>query len=167
MKKLLILMLVLGMASLANATMTWSVSEITIANVGLSVTVDLISSDLAQGQAWVGNDPLTPQIADITAIAIHDPPAGSEATVADYRSTYPGWWVVETLDTSEPSTVGAGAQYTVTITGLALGTTLMSSDEYGAFDGPQVGNLAVTVIPEPMTIALLGLGGLFLLRRRK
>jgi len=34
-------------------------------------------------------------------------------------------------------------------------------------DIAEVGRYELTGIPEPMTIALLGLGGLFLLRRRK
>ena len=167
MKKLLILMLVLGMASAANADLTWSVSDVTLADIGDTVDVYLVSSDATMGNAWVGADPGVPQVCDITAIAIINPGAGDDASVNDARGSYPGWWDVTSLDSSSPFNTIAGNQYLVTITALAEGTASLSSDEYGAFGTAQIGNLGVTVVPEPMTIALLGLGGLFLLRRRK
>jgi len=81
-------------------------------------------------------------------------------------------------------TVAAGqALYSFTIdsTGLALGDVITISEWTGMnpFGMPPfpvdsklngvtagLGSLAVTVVPEPMTMALLGLGGLFLRRRK-
>ena len=69
---------------------------------------------------------------------------------------------VRAADLSPPSAIQSGDQYDVTIQGYVTGTFGLDSDDYGTND-----ILEVTVLPEPMTVALLGLGGLFLLRRRK
>ena len=168
MKKLLILTLVLGMASVANATvLSWSVDDITIdITVDPVAVVQLIADDDQPYAAkWVGAGPSI--YAEITSIAAL-PAAGPDAAIKDPAITlWAGWWTVEALD-FDPTTwdVSAGLQYDVTITGLDLGTYLIDSDSYGT-DGGINDVLTINVIPEPMTIALLGLGGLFLLRRRK
>jgi hypothetical protein len=165
MKKLLILMLVFGITSAANATvLSWSVDDITI-TIGDSAVVQLVSDDdLAYAAKWVGQEPSTFAVIDsIVGLAN----AGDAPVIKDPTLTvYPGWWTVEALDFEPPSTIAPGAQYDVTITGLALGTYLIDSDSYGTGGGFN-DVLTINVVPEPMTIALLGLGGLFLLRRRK
>ena len=164
MKKLLILMLVLGITSAANATvLEWSTNAITIDLGDPVAVVQLIASDDQPYAAkWVGNDPSA--IAEITSISALTA-AGPDAVVKDPSVTgWAGWWTVEALD-FDPTTwdVSAGSQYTVTITGLAEGVYTIDSDSYSGTNDV----LTITVIPEPMTVALLGLGGLFLLRRRK
>ncbi len=161
MKKLLVLMLVLGMASAANATvLSWSVDSITI-NLGQTSVVQLVANNV---------DPYDPKsvgatpggLATITSIVAR-PAAGPDSQVKNPGETgYPGWWTVMALDLAAPYTIEAGVQFDVTISCLALGTDYFDSDVYGTNDV-----LTVVNVPEPMTVALLGLGGLFLLRRRK
>ncbi|MHC4158274.1 MAG: PEP-CTERM sorting domain-containing protein [Planctomycetota bacterium] len=161
MKKLLVLMLVLGMASVANATvLSWSVDAITIPSISATVVVQLTSDDDQ------GYDPKSVGASGASSIAsivniVATPNAGPDSTVQELTS-YPEWWAVRATNLGSPFTVTSGAQFNVTIKGLATGTHAYSSDYYGTDD-----TLEITVLPEPATVALLGLGGLFLLRRRK
>ncbi|MCD4831161.1 MAG: PEP-CTERM sorting domain-containing protein [Anaerohalosphaeraceae bacterium] len=158
MKKMLILVLVLCVASIASATnLTWSQSVLNI-NVGQSLTVQLIASDnIPYTGKWVGAD-----ISSIAAItSITKLPAASDGYATE-ETTYPGWWTVSAFTDGGVNLVEAGAQFDVLISGLAIGTYIIGSDEYGENDF-----LTINVVPEPMTMAFLGLGGLFLRRRKK
>lgn len=163
MKKVLILLMVLGISSLANAAtvLTWSVDGVTLdidETVNVTLDADNNSTYLLK---WVGNTAGT--IASILDIVAKDA-AGEDSVVQDPATTeYPGWWKVSAADMTATvgDTIQSGPQYDVTIKGLAEGTYSLASDNYGTND-----TLEITVIPEPITIALLGLGGL-LLRRRK
>ncbi len=160
MKKVLVLMLVLGIASLANATtlLTWSADSV-LMNVGGSVTVQLVASDnQPYDPMWVGVDAsLVAEITSITKLA-----AASDGVVVDETGSYPGWWTVEAFTNGSVNLVLAGDQFDVAISGLALGTYVIGSDAYGTSD-----LLTINVVPEPATMALLGLGGLLLRRRKK
>lgn len=158
MKKMLVLTLVLGLASLASATtLTWSVSSIDIA-VGGTGTVQIVASDnLAYPDVWVGADPSAiASIQSITEIANN---AGDSSLILDPTATaYPGWWTVAAADMTEPfDSVIAGAQFDVLFNGLAMGS-------YNFDCGGDT--LTVNVVPEPVTMVLLGLGGLFLRKRK-
>ena len=158
MKKLIILLLVLGLATAANATvLTWSVDAVTI-NTDVSDTVVVqLAADDAEGfsSKWVGNYSST--VADITGV-VALAAAGDDATVSESTGD---WWNIGSSDSASPFNIASGDQYDVTIKGLVNGTYTVGSDSYGTND-----TLTITVIPEPMTIALLGLGGLFLRRRK-
>ena len=157
MKKLMILLLVLGLAGAANATLlTWSVDAVTITGLNNSVVVQIVSDD-DQGFSTRYLGSATSTVADITGVTAL-PAAGGNAVVA---ASTGDWWGIATSDSVSPFTIAAGNQYDVTIKGLALGSHSITSDLYGTGD-----TLSITVVPEPMTIALLGLGGLFLRRRK-
>jgi hypothetical protein len=165
MKKLLVLMLVLGMASVANATvLSWSVDAVTIESLSGTAVVQLVADDGIGfvSPKWVGYTPATTSLGSITTITALPAAGGNAAIQNPTQSGWDGWWTVMSMDTETPFTVASGSQYSVTITGYATGTFGLASDSYGTND-----TLEVTVLPEPMTVALLGLGGLFLLRRRK
>jgi len=159
MKKLMILLLVLGIASVSNAAyvLTWSADTLTL-NIDETKVVTISSSTADPYGVWAMNDVST--VAEVTAVSALANAGGNAAATKDYMG-YTGWWYLEAMDVSEPFTTAAGAQWSVSIKGLAEGTYNLSTDAYGTDDV-----LAVTVVPEPMTLVLLGLGGLFLRRRK-
>jgi len=177
MKKLLVFLLVLGLATTANAALLgWADSGGTLYNttavspleigVGATVTVYL-NSDTADLSAVTWSDPGDTSVVKITGGS----PLAAAGNSATFDGTdpsgYVGWGRGESK-TGDPdlAPITAGNWYEVEITaqGIVGDTATMASDYYGA-----VGNddLYVKIIPEPMTVALLGLGGLFLIRRKR
>ncbi len=172
MKKLLMITLILTLAGVANATLlTWTdsggsgITTLEIASVGGTATAYLSADDaLTFSTKWLGIDETgTPNVTvqSVTALAA----AGNGAIVqTSTQTTYDDYgWTVESTHTGEPpSSVLAGVQYAVVFYGEALGSETAESDNFGTSD-----QLAITVVPEPMTLSLLGLGGLLLRRKRK
>jgi hypothetical protein len=168
MKKVLILLMVLGLASVTYAAPTvnlsWSVDTVEL-DINETAVVTLNADNNANyNNKWVGNTAGT--IAEIVDLEVLDA-AGEDGTGVSQAPTYDGWWMVKADDQTGTvlDSIETGAQYRVTIKGLAAGTYGLNSDYYGENGGTN-DVLEITVIPEPITIALLGLGGL-LLRRRK
>ena len=178
MRKLLILMLVLGMASMANAALSLLVGG---ADPGPGITLD--QSDTI----WIGVDNVSPTgqgMFDVFVIVAEDgggPEAGGSWTSASVLYTPPGvpaisasyfgymtgfgdtWYLVN----SSPTTHVAGAGLTGEFEfhcDLLLDDVVVNLVDAGTFQ--VLDSLAITQIPEPMTMALLGFGAL-LLRRRK
>jgi hypothetical protein len=154
----------------ANAALTWvDASGTGISSVGVvagdTVTVYLSSSDtVAYDPKWVGEDYVAGDAAVITGVTEVLNNAGDDGEVVDHTAVYPGWFDVSAADLSDPfDSIVAGKQWEVVISGLVLGSVDLSSDVYGTDD---ILTVNVTAVPEPVSIALLGLGGL-LLRRRK
>ena len=169
MKKLLILMLVLGLASTASAALSLDPSGYPGAVWPGAFDVDVVSTDTSMYTWFVAlTDNRYGSIPNVT-VTSGAGDDGSATPLGDLAGFF-DVWQIEALDMSDPfDSVQPGAQFTVNLN--FTGT--------GGDDSLQLVllNPAVTVmdsitlygigIPEPMTIALLGLGGLFLLRRRK
>ena len=161
MKKLLILVLVLGIASAANATVSFVDSGLTVLT-GSSVSIDIQSDDTAAYLRYVGQ---TPGLADMTAMS-SDAKAGPDRAVVESPMSYNGYWSIEAKD-SDPDTweIVSGTHFTGTLdVGDTSGTYTLNL--YHTNFSTIIDSLPITIIPEPMTIALLGLGGLFLRRRK-
>lgn len=191
MKKLLTLVLFLAMSSLASATWDGGL-EITVApeegdaylwngeDVMPSdiITVELISntaisSGLLSTLMNISNgDGTSLEYLETGWLAgggqIQDPPASMDGfdvlfNGSVFMAPYPiGWIYTVTFhvpDYKVPSDWIIIDAYSGTWNGTVA--------ELGTEDDPTLPYAAIHVIPEPMTIALLGLGGLFLVRKRK
>ena len=164
MKRILVLMLVLGIASLASAglTVVQDGSSLTIVN-DVDYTVE---PGTGQFQAQL----VVNEAGSLDGTYSFGPAASAitTATVAMLYNSMPastfGLGGPELVDFSfmvvvdDPVTLnllGIGDVLSYGITGPVSGTLYDVS-----------GNVMATFIPEPMTMALLGLGGLFLRRRK-
>lgn len=161
MKKLLVVMLVLGLASAANADLSL-VGADAVSNlpVGGSGAVN-VASDADGGYAcWLEIPDLGIATYTVDFTAGGNP--NGDSVVNEYAG-YDGWFevIVASLNPSAP--VVAGDHIVANITGVAMGETVLN---LYADDGATLLDSIPVVVPEPMTIALLGLGGLFLRRRR-
>jgi len=182
MRKLLILTLVLGMASAANAGMLISVagdkqpvdSQITLP---LNGTIDLdiwtdadipvfggeywaLIADTTQASISGGNVAIDPG----DAVIYTDPPASGGVPGLPAGKDGP-WGGVAVF--SGPIAAGTVLYDQITFKCLALVDTTVSlyTSDLGG-NNTLVDSVIIHQVPEPMTVALLGLGGL-LLRRRK
>ena len=174
MKKLLVLVMVLGMASAANAALQLYIGDSPVGATldvldGATQTIQVYSNDATSyGAYFVLDDPGSD---GALSNPVSLPAAGDMGGLTAY--SYAGWGIGYTATTaaSPTGTITAGVQHEAdwVTTSLSVGDTATVSlyDSRVSYYVP-VDTLVMTVIvPEPMTIALLGLGGLFLVRRRK
>jgi hypothetical protein len=168
MKKVLILMLVLGFVSSASAlTVTLDPNGSQLAAAG-NYSIDVVSDEDTTGYDYflVLPDDTYGSIDSVVDL----PAAGDDGVVTSFgdMAGYFDVFGVKALDMSAPfDSILAGVQFQadITFTGAALGenlTVLLLNGQLETLD-----SMTYEGVPEPMTIALLGLGGLFLLRRRK
>ena len=160
MKKLIVFMLVLGLASTASATVSFELGSMSIVT-GTTKTFNIVSDTTDASTNYVGN---APGLADLTGMA-------GTANAADYKIVespygYNGYWGIESYDaTAATWSIQSGVHFIGTLTAFSTqGNYTLSL--YASNFTTVIDTLPVTIIPEPITIALLGLGGLFLRRRR-
>ena len=176
MKKLLILTLVLCLASAASAAHSLG-GATTISNTGDTTAVVTISADTTNTTTSIVEDSEGAAVGGVSGVStiasvVKTAAAGEQGLVAavnlygllDYA------FLVEAKDTSEPfDSVATGVQFNVNLDRAGLGLAVDDTFVIYLYDEGYNSTFAshtVTVTPEPMTIALLGLGGLFLRRRK-
>jgi hypothetical protein len=170
MKKILMFTIVMGFASAANAGI---VLDLTSSNynvnpgevVTLSVTSDTSG---AGGNYWSYLEMNLPSLVSV-GTPVATAAAGNIASVTDYSSV--SLLDVELAANDSGGNVVAGLHFTAsaTVSLSAVGGDVIAIWITGPNDGTYSmhDSVALTVIPEPMTMSLLALGGLGLLRRRR
>jgi len=169
MKKLLVVALVFGMASVANAELIQVDGidpgpSIEIFE-GVTPVISVVSEDTS---SWLGYVIVEEGGAGALSNPAKLDAAGDIGAIAPY--TEAGWGAGFELTVAMSSggipAVAIGPQFTLHYSGGVLGDTatisLFVDPEYGT----PADSVAIIVIPEPMTVMLLGLGGLFLRRRK-
>jgi hypothetical protein len=166
MRKLLILFLVLGLASTANALLI-KVDDLEGESfeVDTQATITVVSEDTS---GWLGYLIIEEGGAGSLENVVILDAAGNNASAGPY--TEADWGTGFELSASaagDPPVppVAAGTQFSLDYVGAVGDTATISLFVDPEYTTP-VASVNVTVVPEPMTIILLGLGGLFLRRRR-
>lgn len=167
MRKLLVLFLVLGLTSAANALLiTVDEQEGDSFDVDLTSTITVVSEDAS---SWLGYIIVEEGGAGSLENAVILDAAGDIGAATAYTEI--GWGTGYELTASMSPTgvpaLSAGSQFSFDYVG-AVGDTATISlfDESDPTYTTPVASVNVTVVPEPMTVLLLSLGALFLRRRR-
>lgn len=164
MRKTLLILTILGLTTTANAALNISLNGDTgISDIVLSpsdyVTVGIHSDDISDWVSYldITDDPMLGTIVSSGFTAN----AGPDSNYQDY--SYPPYWEYEiTMVDFAGGGTTAGVQFEVTLHCEGPGDI----DIYLYDDIFNLLDTATIIIPEPTTIALLGLGGLFLRRNR-
>jgi len=172
MKKLLALMLVLGITSAANATLYLSVNGDTTVEIAdvescTTVMIDVYSDDATPYGCYVGivdeaGDDCTG--GEFTGVYTIYPAAGKDAAVSD--AELPNWWYAEALGYPPGPYTQAGKHFDFQYHCLGAFCEWCFVELWNYDFNEVLDTIAIHQIPEPATMLLLGLGGL-LLRRRK
>ena len=162
MKKLMILVLVFGLASVTNAALVLSVdgntdvTEITIAPSD-EITIDVYSPLAGVDQFWVNVKGPASLAGTGTVYA-----AAPSTMVADNGTYGPSW--IHGYMTTPVTTAAVGVWWDEVLHCDGEGDVIV--DLYDSTGMTIIDSILIHQIPEPITIALLGLGGLFLRRRK-
>ena len=171
MKKLLALMLVLGITTVANATIELSFNGDTAIEsadvcIGGTAWIDIFSDNGETYGCWlgivdaIGNDSSGGQW---TGSYVIYPEAGSEAGVTSWG---PQWWYAEALGTPSTTPPSPGRHFDFEYECLGPECEWVYVELWDYDLTYVIDTIAIHQTPEPATMLLLGLGGL-LLRRRK
>ena len=147
MKKLLILALVLGMASTADAALTLGGDR--YFEPGQTAIVTVISDDTSDWLGYIGFEPSVVGVSGCVATSN----AGEDAYVTLNPYGYTGWYEIEAADDSEPfDSVQPGVQFEISVYIANVGD-IYTIDLYASDWTTILDSCTAMEVPEPMTIA--------------
>jgi hypothetical protein len=165
MRKLLVLFLVLGLTSAANALLiTVDEQEGDAFEVDITSTITVVSDDAS---SWLGYIFVDEGGAGSLENAVVLDAAGDIGAATAYTGAGfgTGFELTASMSPTGIPPLAAGSQFSFDYVGSVGDTATISLFVDPEFTTP-VASVNVTVVPEPMTVVLLGLGALFLRRRR-
>jgi len=173
MKKFIALIMVLGICSVATATVTYDVVGDATPGGSFTIQVNGLKGDMDWSEGLYTDDQSqNGGTMDIEGSTVHD---GSGEVLEGYLTTNLYYASFDGVDMAakesasvEPGS-GNGTWFTIDVSV----SSSAKKDDVQTFDRldwgdeyAELGTFDVTVVPEPATMALLGLGGLFLRKRR-
>jgi len=165
MRRLFVLILVLGLASAANAVFIQVDGQVGDSfEVQENATITVVGEDTS---SWLGYIVVEDGSGGVLSTAVTLDAAGNIGAASPYSEAGWGTGYELTVGMSPGGVpaIGAGPQFTIGFTGAVGSTARVSLFLDPEFTIP-VASVLLTVVPEPMTVLLLGLGGLFLPRRK-
>jgi hypothetical protein len=165
MKNLLVLVLVLGLTSAANAVLIQVDGQVgETFDVQGTATISVVGDDTLN---WLGYIIVEDGGSGVLSNPVGTALAGDPALAGATPYTEAGWGdgFEITVAGSGSFPVGVGTQFSFDFTGIDGDTARISLFLDPEFTIP-VASVVVNFVPEPMTVLLLGFGGLFLRRRR-
>jgi hypothetical protein len=169
MRKLFVLIMVLALATSAHAALSLSISTTTV-SIDDTITVSVSSTD---SSPWTWCFVLSEDTYNWTdpIAAAYDPDRAHAVTIltaaGDMASAIPDPTYAALIQLNAGGATvlpSPGVQFTVRIKGVQFGMIYVDLQD-GSANSQIGGALSIGPIPEPMTITLLALGGLFLRRR--
>lgn len=167
MKKLLVLSLVLGMATLASAGFSIAGYDGSDLAPGDSITLQVVSADVApSGYAYVylvalNDGIISGGVKGVGSLTMDN--AGTTTSFFGVDGIGIDWYIGDSTGATLNGVAIDGITFACNGTVPSV-VQLWATPDFANFE--LADSITISQVPEPMTMALLGLGGLFLRRRK-
>lgn len=174
MKKLVALMMVLAVSGVAGAALSFGTGGMAIQEITLAPSDVVVLQVISTGELWnvslfmIATGPSSVDIADAQVIGNPKSDVTGALGVVDYTGAIEGTDWILYADMAKPAIPSPAIADGVVVDGIVFhcdGPGIVTVQLVDLNTGIEYGTFIINQIPEPMTLGLLGLGGLFLRRR--